>query len=67
MLVIFSFYPILLWGNASVLFRRDSNDHVLADFDLSEKGSDVMYSWGHTVVFILAKGTQEPMNCYSSN
>lgn len=40
------------------LFRRDRNDQVLIDFDLSEKDSDVMCSWAHTVVFIPAKGTQ---------
>lgn len=59
-LVIFFLLSVLSYCREMplVLFRRDRNDQVLTDLDLSEKDSNVMCSWGHTMVFIIAEGIQ---------
>ena len=68
-LVIFFSLSILFYCGQMplVLFRGDRMTQVLTDLVMSGKASDVMCKWGHTVVIILTKGTQQPISCYSFN
>lgn len=69
LLVILFSSPSLLTVGGCLLHSLEGTrvTQVLTHLDLSGKASDVMCKWGHMVVIILTKGTQQPINCYSFN